>query len=130
MNSVAVDIKDMLEAESGSGFVFGTNLFIGQEPDKPNECTTIFDTPGMPPQLSLSRESYRYESIQVRVRSNTYPGGWEIVNRVMALLHGRAGEEWNDAYYSIIYVSSGPALLDWDNNQRVRFIINFEIQRR
>ncbi|KKL64285.1 hypothetical protein LCGC14_2166530, partial [marine sediment metagenome] len=45
-------------------------------------------------------------------------------------LHGKAGETWNATLYTVIYCSSGPALLDWDENNRPRFIINFNLQRR
>jgi len=39
-------------------------------------------------------------------------------------------ETWNGALYTVIYCSNGPALLDWDDSNNARFIINFNIQRR
>ena len=135
MNSPAEDIKDMLVAESSLGLDFQTdgtgNLYIGKEPGKPNDCITIFDTPGAPPQLTLRRgEEYHYPSVQIRVRNTKYEVGWALIQDIQTALHSRAQEVWNGVLYSVIYCSSGPFHLDWDDNNRARFIINFNIQRR
>ena len=131
MNATSVDIKDMLEAESGLNLVFGANLFVGREPSTPSDCVTIFDTLGMPPQLTFdASERYEKPSIQIRVRSISYTEGWEMIQNIQCALHGRAQESWNGTLYSVIYCSSGPAMLDWDDNGRVRFVINFNVQRR
>ena len=130
MNSAVQDIKDMLVAES-LGLIFGTNLFVGKEPDHPDECATLFETAGLPPQLTFdASERYERPSFQVRVRSNSYLTGWSLIHNIMCALHGRAQETWNGTLYSVIYCSSGPAMLDWDQNGRVRFVINFNLQRR
>ena len=134
MNASSVDIKEMLEDfgdSSGISVTFGSNLFIGLEPDKPDNCVTIFDTPSMTPQLTLEGTAqYEYPSVQIRVRNNNYVTGWALINDIKNALHGRAQETWNSTLYSVIYVSSGPAMLDWDENGRVRFILNLNIQRR
>ena len=133
MNAPSQDIKDMLEAESSLGLTYATNLFIGKEPVEPAESVTIFDTHGRPPQLTLGGQSesdYYYPAIQIRVRSNDYFTGWNLIHDIMVSLHGRANETWNGTLYTVIACSSGPALLDWDDNGLVRFITNFNLQRR
>lgn len=131
MNPQSEDIKDMLEAESSLGLTFGTDLFIGKEPSAPDETVTIFDTGGFPDQLTLNPdERYEYPSIQIRVRSNDYQVGWSLINDIKLSLHGRANETWNGTLYSVIYTTGGVALLDWDDHDRVRFIVNFNMQRR
>jgi len=131
MNPVSEDIKDMLEADSSLGLVFGTNLFIGLQPSTPANCTTIYDSGGFSPQLTLDGDGgYFYPSIQIRVRSTEYVTGWSLINMIKTLLHGRGNETWNGTLYTVIYCSSGPALLDWDENGRVNFIVNFNVQRR
>lgn len=131
MNPASVDIKDILEAETALGLTHVTNLFIGKEPASPLDCVTIFDTPGLPPQLTFNRtERYEYPSIQIRVRNSSYASGWDLAQDIVDVLHGRAHETWNAAYYSAIICTSGPALLDWDERGKARFIINFGIQRR
>lgn len=129
MNAPSVDVKDMLVDDTD--LVFGTNLFISREPTSPNNCVTIYDTPGAPDMLTLNKdEKYEYPSIQVRVRNVSYTDGWINLDEIRQSLHGRAHETWNGAYYTIIKVSSGPALLEYDDNGRVILVINFQIQRR
>ena len=131
MNATSVDIKEMLEAESVLALIGGTNLFVGREPATPDNCVTIFDTPSYPPQLTYNKdEFYEYPSVQIRVRNNKYQDGWDLISSIMVLLHGLAHETWNETYYSLIQCSGGMALLDWDENNRARFIVNFNIQRR
>lgn len=139
MNTPSKDIAEMLEAYGNSsglggvgGMTYGTDLFIGKEPALPKNCVTIFDTPGFPPYLGLAGEvGYEYPSIQIRVRNTKYTNGWNLINDIMVALHGRHQEVWGDnTLYSVIYCSSGPALLDWDDNGNCRLIINFNIQRR
>jgi len=130
MNSVAEDIKDMLVADDSLSFTFGTNLFIGREPATPNEVTTIFHTMGYTPQMTYGSEYYEYPSAQIRVRANDYTTGYATIEGIKSSLHGRAGETWNGAYYAVVYCANGPALLDYDDNGRPRFIININLQRR
>ena len=130
MNAPSEDIKDMLVAESSLGLTFATNLFIGREPPEPDDCVTVFDTPGFPPLLTLNSVGYYYPSIQIRVRTAAYMSGWDMAEAIRTVLHGKANETWNTTLYTVIYCSSGPALLDWDANGRARFIINFNLQRR
>lgn len=129
MNAASEDIKDMLISISGLGLTFGQNLFIGREPT-PKNTVTIFDYPGYPPQLTLSNEQYEYPSVQVRVKNSDYTKGWQLIEKIKDALHGRAQETWNGTLYSVIRCSSGPAFLEWDENGMVKFVVNFNINRR
>ena len=132
MNVVSEDIKDMLEGESSLELIYGTNLYLGKEPKTPKDTVTIFDTVGYAPQLTLGGQGvdYFYPSIQIRVRNKKYLTGWSLIQDIRTALHGRAHETWNGTLYTVIYCANGPALLDWDENNLVRFIINFNLQRR
>lgn len=132
MNSVSEDIKSILEYyldDSSGATLF--DISVSREPSEPNNVITIFDTPGFPPQLTYDRtEKYEYPSVQIRVRADNYSDGYQQALAIRDALHGRANETWNGVYYSVIYCVNGPALLDYDKNQRPRFILNFNIQRR
>ena len=130
MNTAAEDVKDMLEAESVLGLVFKQNLFVGREPIIGNNCVTVYDTPGRPPVLTLSGDAYHYDTIQIRIRNQDYQTAFDMSHKIMNLLHGSTGASWNGTLYTLITCQSAPALLDWDDQNRVRFIINFETQRR
>ena len=132
MQSPSEDIKDMLVADTSLSLVFASDLFIAVEPTIPKNCVTIFDTLGRQPQLTLTGKGkdYFYPAVQIRVRNTSYVTGWALIQNIRTSLHGRAQKTYNGAWYSAIFCSSGPAMLDWDENSRVRFIINFNIQRR
>jgi len=130
MNATSEDIKDMLVADTSLGLTFATNLFINDEPAKPDNCVTIFDTPGFPPDLRLDGVGYESPSVQIRVRNRSSQAAQSLINNIMISLHGRAQQTWNGTLYTVIYCSSGPALLDWDANRNARYITNFNIQRR
>jgi len=138
MNSCAEDIKTMLEYYLDSSESVAENsdfvlypVFIGKEPMEPTNTITIFETPGYPPQLNFDRdERYEYPSVQIRIRAISYTSGWEQAEEIKNALHGRANESWGSSFYTLVRCANGPSLLDYDKNQRVRFIINFDCQRR
>ncbi len=131
MNPPSEDIADMLAADSSLALAAGIDLFIGREPAKPNDVVTIFDTPGRPAMLTFTKgENYYYPSIQIRIRNTDYRTGMNLANDIKESLHGRGPELWNGTTYTLIRCNSDAALLDWDDNERARFIINFNLQRR
>jgi hypothetical protein len=130
MTSPAEDIKDMLVYESALGLDFAVDLFTNKEPSKPDECVTIFDTGGYPDYLGLTDTNYQYPSIQIRVRSKKYLTGWALANNIKTLLHGRARQTWNGSIYELIRCVNGPMLLDWDDNNNCRIVLNFNLQRK
>lgn len=130
MNPSSVDVKDMLEAASSLSLTFKDNLFVGREPQEPNNCATVYDTPGRGPLLALNAVRYDYPSIQVRVRDTSYQDGWARINEIRKELHNRSRQKLNGADYMLIACTQEPALLDWDENNRARFVTTFEIQRK
>jgi hypothetical protein len=129
MNAPSIDIRDMLLAEVGLNLAFTTNLFIANEPANPDTVVTIFDTYGYPPQLTMDNALYEKPGVFIRVRSEDYNVGWQLINDIYLLLHGRAHETWNGTMYEVITCSS-PTHYDWDDSKRARFIINLNLQRR
>lgn len=131
MNPASIDIAGMLVSNSALSLSLGTNLFIGKEPVTPNNCTTIFDTPGYPPDKFYDQDSHYYRpAIQIRVRNVSYLIGWQLIHDIKEFLHCRDQSTWNSTLYSAIFCSQEPALLDWDSNDRARFVSTFDIQRR
>ena len=146
MNAPSVDIATMIQNAGGDwdesdwGYPdwltglgeIGAAIYVGREPSTPNNCVTIFDTVGGGNALTLDNEGddYEYCAVQVRIRNTDYRKGWFMAEAIKDTLHGRANYTWSGALYTVIRCSNGPVLLEWDNNNRVKFIINFEIQRR
>ena len=131
MNAASEDIKDMIEAESALALSLGTTLFLHREPTTPDDCVTIYDTPSYPPEMAYSKEyTYYHSAVQIRIRNLDSDVGMSLARDIMDALHNRAQETWNAALYTVIQATGEPSLLAWDENGRVIFIINFNIQRR
>lgn len=130
MNSPAVDIIDMLEAESSLGLVFPTNIGVGNEPADPANYVTVYDTGGYPPYQGLTTVGYNYPTVQVRVRNTNYQNGWKLTNDIKDTLHGRAQETWSSTLYTLIQAVGDVLHLGHDDRGRELFVINFNIQRR
>lgn len=129
MNAPSVDIKEMLIAD---GNVDTTNypIHIGVEPADNFNCIIIFDVPGGPPQLNFNKtEIYEFPSLQIKVRTTDYREGWAISDSIKNSLHGRAQEPLNGTLYSLIQCMNGPGFLGRDENQRMHFVVNFNIQK-
>jgi hypothetical protein len=132
MNASSIDIKDILVANVSLGLVFVENLFIGKEPPTPKDCVTIYDTPGFPAKLTIKGqgENYYYPSVMIRIRNHNYVDGWNLAHDIMVALHGLNNISVGDTLYTVIACANSPTLLDWDENNNARFIINFNLQRR
>ncbi len=131
MNPVSVDIMSILESDSSLGISSGFNAFIGREPVKPNNCITIFDTPGRTAATVAEKGSeYFYETAQIRIRNASYETGYSIAKTIADYLNGIAHITEDSTVYELITVNNGPFFLEYDDNENVKFIINLEIQRR
>lgn len=130
MNVTSYDIATMLQAESALGLEYTTNLFIGTEPTSPDNCVTVYDTPGDAPDLTMDITEYNRPSVQVAVRNRVYTDGWDLINSIKGVLHGTSHLTWNGTRYELILCSGEPAPLGWDDTgKRVRFVANFNVQR-
>jgi hypothetical protein len=129
MNPSTEDIKQMLVADP-SVDTDGYFVQIGRQPADPINCITLFDY-GAGALLTLDKsEDYEYPSVQIRVRAMHYLEGWNLIDSIKQSLHGRANEPWNGAFYALIKCVSGPMFLAADDNERMEFVVNFDIQRR
>jgi len=129
MNPPSEDIKDILESsQSGTGLVFGTDLFIGEEPVSPDQCITIYDTGGPEPQAGYV---YDYPTVQVRIRGNkgAYKETWALADTIKSALHGLHNESWNGTKYHGIWCQSDIIFIGYDDNSRPVFTVNFRIHR-
>ena len=134
MNPASMDIKTLLAEESSLGLTFAENLFIGKEPPIPDDCVTIFDTPGFSPDMPLKGQQedgklYCSPSVQIRVRDLDYVVGWTLVNDIKIFLHGINNIMINGVQYHSILCSGEPFFLNWDTGDRALFVVNFNIFR-
>ena len=130
MNAPSIDIKDWLEANSGLGLVFATNLFISREPSTPDNTVTIYDTSAGADKPDMEGDSIIYNnSIQIRIRNKSYETGWVLADSIKDVLSPVSNITINSSKYLSIFHQNGPFVLEWDDNNRVILIMNFQIER-
>lgn len=133
MTTPSINIRDILVAETD--LIFKDDLHVGREPTKPNNVTTIFDTPNSGPQLTTKKNTskntdrYDYTAVQARVRNKSYEKAMALAWEIVAVLHNRGNEVVNDTKVTLIEALDSPALLDWDDNDRARVVVNFAVQQ-
>jgi len=102
----------------------GTDLFLGQMPDKPDNCTVLFEYAGSPPDLHWKGE---YPGLQVRARNTSYSLARTKIDSVVEALHGLHGQTLSGTKYLLIKAKGSPEILKRDENNRVELFVNFEI---
>jgi hypothetical protein len=132
MNPASKDIVTLLSNQSSLALTLATDLFFSRMPDQPDDCVAIIDNPGGPPLLALKKltNNYHYSSVSVQVRNTSYSEGWEVINNIWQFLHGHSDETIDGTYYTLIRAMNDPQVLAYDQNDRVIFLVNFEVQRR
>lgn len=129
MNAIIIDIADLIEAETD--FVTGTDLFLGRTPTSPGNVLTLLDAPDRGPMLMPDKdEKYEYGAFQVRMRHSDYTQAHALCDLLIGVLHNEGNIELNGTYYTLIQAMDSPFLLDWDENNRARVVVNFHIQRK
>jgi hypothetical protein len=132
MNSPAQDLKDLLEASSaGTGLTFGTDLFVGHEPDGgdvADKVVTIYDTSGGQPDTNRTLTN---PTVQVRVRGDVfgYQAGYTLAETVFNTLHTVTNTTVNSTRYIHIIAMGDLFFLGFDDNKRPTWSVNFSILR-
>ena len=130
MNAPSVDIADLLVlSSSGLSLALATDLFIGQEPSTPDECTTIYDRPGFAPENTI--EIYDKPGFMIRVRGgkNDYAGAYEIAQDIKVYLHKMADQTVGSTRYIAIWAEGDANFIGYDDNERPVFTLNLICHR-
>lgn len=128
MRSAAQDIGEYLATSTGGAHgTVGADLFMFRQPDSPDDCITVLDSPGQSPDA----HGYYRPGIQILVRAT--PGGWrEAYTRakdIVDSLHALYGVISNGSFYTGIWLSGDILSLGPDENNRPQYSINFTVHR-
>ena len=100
----------------------GTDIFLGQMPDQPDNCIALFEYAGSPPDLHWNGE---YPGLQVRVRNKSYAAARSKIREVMAALHGLHEQTLSGTRYLLIKARGSPEILKRDASNRIELVLNF-----
>jgi hypothetical protein len=117
----------------------GSTLFLGQEPDDPDTCVTLYAAPGGEPEWTMGAEDdtpiepiFEPHRVQAVIRNaNTqtaYPDAekqaWRIYRQLSLVNATLSGVR-----YLLIEPTAVPAPLDEDKKGRLTFVVNFTVFR-
>ena len=127
MNPPSEDIKDILIGSSGLGYTFGTDLFIGEEPDGAvDDIITISDTGGWSPDPHIV---YDRPTIQILVRNTSYLDGYSAAEDISNLMRDQFNVTINSTRYIGSWMEGAINHIGYDSNKRVLFSMNFNLHR-
>ena len=143
MQPASEDLKNKL-VTAGIGTFAGTNeaqwnIFIMQEPDKPCQTITIYDTGGPAEEncQDRSKASLCTCTLQVRVRGKTYLSVYDKIRRIHDAIIGFGGfvvDGEDSADYDVRYWGffsrSESMFLEKNENSQFIFVENYEATRK
>ena len=121
------DIEETL-ADNNLG-TFGTDLFTGYMPDKPDNLICLFEYGGSPPDIASDVDEEN-PSFQVRVRNTNYLAARTKIESIVNVLHRIANKTINDSFYLSIFANQSPASIGRDANNRAEIVVNFRVTKR
>ena len=132
MNSAAKDIVSILNGESSLGLTSGTDLFYSRMPDSPDKCVTCFDTPSRSPMMTYKQltSKYYYSGVSVWARDIAYDNAYSTLQAILEFLHANWNITVGSTYYALIKALNEPQVLNYDKNDRIIMMVNFDVQRR
>lgn len=121
---ITMDIRDLLVTASvGIVPVNGGSdtwpIYIGSEPDKPNDCITLYDIPGTSPNPKWLLD---YPRFLARVRSDNYEQGFTKAEELKSALLGLPSQDINGIRYVGIWVVVETHFLKADGEGRSIFV--------
>lgn len=114
---LTMHIKDLLE--TASVVTSSWPIFIGSEPDNPNECITLYDTPGSSPNPKFLLD---YPRFLARVRSLSYEQGFAKAQELKEALLGLPSQDHDGIRLVGIWVVTDTHFLKADERGRSIFV--------
>jgi hypothetical protein len=102
----------------------GADIFLGQLPDQPDNCTALFEYGGSSPDLHWNGE---YPGLQVRVRNKSYAAGRAKIGSIYLVLHGLCEIVLGTTRYLLVKANQSPESMGRDENGREEFVVNFSV---
>jgi len=140
MSAPSVDMKDVLVADGVGvfGATSGSAIYLGEAPDQPNLCTTLFDRTVRQPLMPISElgpgpieKSVEFPAIQIQCRAIDYAAAYAKAREVVNSLVHRASftNVAGDYKYLCITQQSDPLHIGEDDKNRQIFSLNIMAQR-
>lgn len=120
MSNLLLDIESLLSS-------IESVIYIGSEPDTPDNLICLHLTGGFNPINLVSGDTIRNPTLQIIVRDNKYNNAVERAQSIVAKLNGVVNTVINGNDYISISLFNDIFSLGRDDNDRSEFSINFKV---
>ena len=114
----------------------GTDLILGHMPSSPKVCCALLEYGGDPPLRNQSEGAARSGAqsgerprIQLLCRSDSYVTGRGLIQSIWEALDGVVNQTINGTSYVRIASLQSPFFLEFDENKRYLFAVNFSVTK-
>ena len=130
MNPPSEDIKDLLVSAGIGTFAAssGWGIYIAEEPESPDTTITLYDTQGEAPDPAWLIDYPRF-MVRVRGEEDSYLATYAKALAVRDELNGIAPQTVNSTPYVGIWAMTDVTFVEFDDNRRPVFTVNFRIVR-
>jgi hypothetical protein len=104
----------------------GTDIFIGEMPDSPNNCVALYQYQGESPELVGGLENPR---LTVRVRNTVYSDGQNKARDILKTLHTLNEQTLGGHRYLYIKAAGSISQLGRDKEKRALFTVEFIVTK-
>ena len=127
MNAASEDLASVIDT-SAIGLSLGTNLFVSQLPESPDECVALIDQGGFAPELNYV---YEKPSLQVIVRGDRgdYRAAYALARAISDALHALHGLTVSGTRYVLVFREGDIISVGKDESHRPLLSVNFGIHR-
>ncbi len=124
MNPTTTDLATLL-----TSWTLGTNMFIGELKDTPDNSICLYDTGGT--LFSDINRNDRKPRVMIHVRGSlgAYTESHAQANAIISTLHSKHNIYVGSTRYISIFAITEPLWLGYDSKDRPMWSINFEINR-
>lgn len=131
--SAADDVAAYLVAQSHASAV-GTDIFVNQLPDTPDEAISVYDTPGLESDQAFNDGSAGeavliHPAVQVRKRHTDGDDAMDDALGIFNELDGLGKATLNSVDYEYIKANHMPYLLEIDEKRRPVVVCNYQLTR-
>lgn len=124
--SMPKDIAEFLE-DASVGTV-GTDIFVGQMPDSPDNCITVYQYAGQKPQLGLDLEE---PGLQIRVRNTSWAAAMTLAKSIYDLLHEKTWDTTMESGKVVYFIEATGSMAQGGKDPKGLYhvILNFTVTR-
>lgn len=130
VNAPSEDVAALLESSAaGLGLTVGTDLFVAAEPDTPDACVTVYDSPGFGPDPAVA--DYHRPGVMVRVRGvrGGYRAAYAVALAVLEYFHTLRQQTVAGTRYVAFWAETDVNPVGVDERERPLFTVNLTVHR-